>query len=162
MSKAYADTSVAVSRSQEQIRARLVATGARGVQFTEDWMAGTIGFRFVKMKKHDDTEFPLMVNMTIHVWPNAKKRLYASPREKEQRERQVWRALYWYLKSQFEAVDFGLRTLEDVFMSDIQMQDGRTIGDHVRGALALGRLALPAGVGESLTTTLSTPAETTP
>jgi hypothetical protein len=51
------------------------------------------------------------------------------------------------LKSQLEAVEFGLRTFEDVFMSDIQMsQDGRTIGDYVRGAIAAGRLALPAEV----------------
>jgi hypothetical protein len=52
-----------------------------------------------------------------------------------------------WLKSQLEAVEFGLRTFEDVFMSDIQMsQDGRTIGDYVRGAIAAGRLALPAEV----------------
>ena len=55
----------------------------------------------------------------------------------------MWRALYHYLKSQLDAVEFGLRTFEDVFMSDISLQDGKTIGEHVRSMLASNQLALP-------------------
>ena len=145
-SGAYGDTSVPVARSQEQVRHLLMGSGVRGVQFAEDWMLGTIGFQFVKEKDFDGHKVPLLVRMNIQVWADPKRRLRASVREKLQRERQVWRALYWYMKSQLEAVAFGLRTLEDVFFSDLVMHDGRTIGDHVRGALVTGRLALPESV----------------
>lgn len=118
------------------------------MQFTEDWMLGTIGFEFLREKDIDGRKVPLLVRMRIQVWSDPKERLRASRKEKEKRERQVWRALFWYMKSQLEAVAFGLRTFEDVFFSDLVMQDGRTIGEHVRGALAEGKLALPASVGK--------------
>jgi hypothetical protein len=145
MRESYADTSVPVARSQDGIRTNLQKHGTRAVSFSEDWGLAVLGFQFVKMKKLEDgQEIPLIVKMAIPMWKDPKRKLRATANEIAQRERQVWRALYWYIKSQLEAVEFGLRTFEDVFMSDIQMsQDGRTIGDYVRGALASGRLALP-------------------
>lgn len=146
---AYGNTSVPVAASQQQIRGLLIAAGSQGVQFTEEWSLGTIGFKFTKQKTLEpgpDGErrvIPLFVSMTIRLWRAPQDRVRASESIKAQRERQVWRALYWYLKSQFEAVAFGLRTFEDVFMSDVVMADGRTIGDYVRGQLMTGRLALP-------------------
>jgi hypothetical protein len=151
--QSYQDTSVPVSRSQEGIRTLLQKHGTRAVNFSEDWGLAQLGFQFVKMKKvpsekpGETYEIPLIVKMSIPMWKDPKYKLRATANEVAQRERQVWRALYWYIKSQLEAVEFGLRTFEDVFMSDIQMsQDGRTIGDFVRGAIAAGRLALPAEV----------------
>ena len=40
--------------------------------------------------------------------------------------RQKFRAFYWHLKSRLEAVDFGLFTLQDIFMPEllVQLPDG--------------------------------------
>src|SRR5690242_10458475 len=112
--QSYQDTSVPVSRSQEGIRTLLQKHGTRAVNFSEDWGLAQLGFQFVKMKKIPDEkpgeshEIPLIVKMVIPMWKDPKHKLRASTNEIAQRERQVWRALYWYIKSQLEAVEFGL------------------------------------------------------
>lgn len=151
-STAYAGTNVPVSRSQEQIRTLLQKSNASGIQFTEDWIRGVIGFRFVKIEKRTDqdgkkVELPLVVRMTIPLWNDPRRYLQAGQDARTRRERQVMRALYWYLKSQLEAVAFGLRDFEDVFMADLEMRDGLTIGDHVRSLVDSGKLALPVTAG---------------
>lgn len=146
---AYQQTVVPVARSQEQIRAMLQKYGSSGVNFSEDWNAGRVGFQFVTIRKTGTGEIPLVVRMVIQLWKSDSERLYATQARTEQRQRQVWRALYFYLKSQLEAVDFGLRTFEDAFLADIEMRDGRVLGDHVKAALDSGRLALPETAGVS-------------
>lgn len=149
---AYAGTNVPVSRSQEQIRALLQKAGASGIQFTEDWIRGVIGFRFIKIEKRTDqdgkkVELPLVVRMSIPLWSDPRRYLQVGQDARAGRERQVMRALYWYLKSQLEAVAFGLRKFEDVFMADLEMRDGLTVGDHVRSLVDSGKLALPVTAG---------------
>ena len=149
--KAYEGTHVPVSRSQEQIRDLLIRHGARGVQFTEDFSAGRVSFRCVREEEREAPDgkrvtIPLVVRMAIPLAPDARAwiRLKGDPERRARRERQVMRALFYYLKSQFEAVSFGLRTFEDVFMADLELRDGLTIGDHVRSMLSSNRLVLPA------------------
>jgi hypothetical protein len=150
--RAYADTSVPIERTKEAIRSLLRKyEGVRGFQFREDWGTDTIGFEFGRLEKGKDAdgkavEVPVVVKMMIHVAHEGRKKSQYSGKDWEQRERQVWRALYHYLKSQLEAVEFGLRSFTDAFMADIVMREGRTIGDYVRGALLTGRLALPESV----------------
>jgi len=61
----------------------------------------------------------------------------------EQRERQAWRALAWYLKTMLEAATFGLMRFEDVFLSFVESESGQTIGEAVIPMLEAGRLQLP-------------------
>ena len=44
-----------------------------------------------------------------------------------------------------EAATFGLLRFEDIFLSFVEGDDGRTIGEHVIPMLEQGRLALPRG-----------------
>lgn len=154
-SRAYADTSVPVERTKEAIRSLLKKHGGiRGFQFREDWGSNTVGFEFIRMEKTKDDdgkpiEIPIGVRMTLIVAHKGYLRSQYSEANWAQRERQVWRALYHYLKSQLEAVDFGLRSFSDAFMADVIMRDGRTIGDHVRGSLLTGKLALPSTVDDN-------------
>lgn len=147
---AYENTGVPVSQSQEQIRDLLIRHGARGVQFTEDFSTGHVAFRCVKEEVREAPNgksilIPLVVRMAIPMTTDPREwvKLKGDPIRRGKRQRQVMRALYWYLKSQFEAVAFGLRTFEDVFMADLELRDGLTIGDHVRSMLSSDRLALP-------------------
>lgn len=66
-------------------------------------------------------------------------------RSKEQRERQAWRALSWYLKTMLEAATFGLLKFEDVFLSFFVGDNDLTIGEVLIPRLESGRLQLGAG-----------------
>jgi len=136
---AYADTSVPVSRTQEAIRTLLLRYHAAGVQFAEDWDRNQFGFVF-GIKRGG---VPLTVRMLIDVWPaGTPSGVMRAARRCAQRERQVWRALYHYLKAQLEAIAFGLRTFESTFLADIVLRDGRVMGDQIREWLTEGKIIL--------------------
>ena len=54
----------------------------------------------------------------------------------EQACRQRWRALALVIKAKLEAVESGITSFEDEFLAHIQTPDGRSVGDHVKPALA--------------------------
>lgn len=160
MPTSYLTTSVPVERSKEAIRKLLIAFGARGVQFSENFDTREINIRFAK-----DSEGSLRtVNVTMIVPepPQSKrprkKRGYRysrgrmvydkTPRQRmEQMERATYRALHYWLKSQFEAVEFGLLSFEDVFLSHFEQVVGgkrMTIGSMIKPRLAAGGLLLSA------------------
>jgi len=141
----YQDTSVAVERSKEQIRDALRSAGAKGVQFDEVWEPETrLVVRFLWAVGEG---FEQVVRVRLEAKPlpperGARGGWRVSP---EQRERQAWRALAWYLKTMLEAATFGLLRFEDVFLSFVEGDDGRTIGEYVIPMLEQGRLSLPGG-----------------
>ena len=114
--KAYKTTAVPVSRSQEAIRKLLVKYDVVGCQFTENFETGEIVLRFVKRIN----EIPRTVRIVLPTEGN---------------ERQAYRALYYWIKSQLEAVDFGLLSFEHVFLAHFEwMLEGgeiSTVGEIV-------------------------------
>ncbi len=148
--RAYEDTGVPAGQSQDQIRVLLRRHEAEGVQFSENWGAGRVGFVFITFRKAaDGTKRPVAVRMEVPLVADPRDwvRLKGDERRRDQRVRQMWRALFYYLKSQLEAVEFGLRSFEDAFLADIVTADGRVIGDHIREALDSGTLRLPERAG---------------
>lgn len=142
----YTTTSVPVSRSQEAIRSLLQKFGARGVQFSEDFETHTIAIRFAKLV--NGTARTVSVAMKVPEPPQpkrARKRSYRyvrgrmvydkMPQEKqEQMQRATYRALHYWLKSQFESVEFGLLTFEQIFLAHFEwMVDGQptTVGQYL-------------------------------
>ena len=123
MSNAYKSTSVPISRSQEQIRKLLIVSDVRGVQFSENFDSGEINVRFAK----DIAGNIRTVSVSMHVpeppKPKRRRTRYANKSEVERREQMTkatYRALHDWLKSQFVAVEFGLLTFEDVFLSHFE------------------------------------------
>lgn len=118
---AYKQTMVAVPKSQEAIRKLFIKYGVMGCQFTDNFETGEIVLRFVK--KINDS--PRTVRIVLRAEGN---------------ERQAYRALYYWIKSQLEAVDFGLLSFEHVFLAHFEwmLEDGQmmTIGDVVLPRLA--------------------------
>lgn len=55
----------------------------------------------------------------------------------EQERMTKWRALVLYVRSRLVAVQAGITTLEDAFMSDIVLPDGARLGSWMRPQLAL-------------------------
>lgn len=151
MSEPYASTDVPVGRSQDQIRQSLVKAGALGVQFEEEWGDDPMcRVRFAWPVEGAGQR--VVVRIEVTPLPPGDDPAQRAKRRRafvdaEQRQRQAWRGLAWYLDSTLKAAAvFGLVRFEDVFLSFIEdPSSGRTIGDVVIPQLQEGRLALPAG-----------------
>ncbi|CAG0954362.1 hypothetical protein GPROT1_00328 [Gammaproteobacteria bacterium] len=159
---AYSSTSVPVERSKEAIRKLLIQYGARGVQFTEEFATpqrpGRINVRFAK--DVDGQLRTVSVALEVPRPPEPKRKQPArrsycgrsistktATNRDEQMYRATYRALHWWLKSQFEAVEFGLLSFEDVFLAHFEwIVDGRstTVGALIRPRLMSGGSLLPA------------------
>lgn len=155
MPASYKTTSVPVERSKEAIRQLLIKFGVRGIQFAESFDTGEINVRFAKDVDSQlrtvsvtmivpDPPQPKRARRRRQRWVRGRIVYDKSPQEKkEQMARATYRALHYWLKSQFEAVEFGLLTFEDVFLSHFEwMVDGRrsTIGAFIKPRLSSGNL----------------------
>lgn len=135
----YEDTSVPAARSKETISKALRAAGARGVQFDEEWLEEVTVCRVRFAWPHENGERISMVRLDARTLP-ANGRV-----SQEQRERQAWRGIAWYLESNLKAATFGLVPFEAIFLAHFEGNDGRTIGDVLIPQLEAGQLALPKG-----------------
>ncbi len=155
---AYSETSVPVERSKESIRQLLIAAGARGVQFSEDFTEHLINVKFAKQIGDNLRTVSVSLKVPEPAQPKRASRngtwrggKYHAPKGEadrwQQMERATYRALHWWLKSQFEAVEFGLMSFEDVFLAHFEwMIDGQrtTVGALVLPHLSNGSNFLPA------------------
>jgi hypothetical protein len=153
---AYQTTAVPTHKSQDAIRRILQSHEVRGVQFTEDFESRRVDVKFAKIVNGNLRT--VSVSMVVPEAPVKKRRrsyrmrygriIYdKTPQEKqEQMARATYRALHYWLKSQFEAVDFGLLSFEDVFLAHFEwMVEGKrtTIGKTVLPYLSQPALAAP-------------------
>lgn len=143
----FEDTSVSVSRSQEQIRKMLKEAGAEGVQFSEEWGDDPAYYvRFLWRMTPPDAEAQAViqaVRLKVNALPESHKGVVKSA---EQRERQAWRGIAHYLEGTLKAATFGLLRFEDIFLSFMELEPmGRTLGEAVIPKLATGQLLLPRG-----------------
>lgn len=138
----YEDTSVTVQRSQDQIRAALRIAGAEGVSFAEEWNPPKCIVRFLWRLENDVQQ---AVRLEVTPLPPEGRSAAAKERSKLQRERQAWRGIAHYLDATLKAAAFGLIRFEDVFLSFVELDGGRTLGDVVIPQLRAGRLALGSG-----------------
>jgi hypothetical protein len=142
----YRDTSVPVERSKQQIRNALKNAGARGMQLEETWGAdGQVEQCLVRfLWLAENSEIPSKVRLEATPLPpeeGARGGWRVGP---EQRERQAWRGLAWYIESLVKAATFGIVPFEAVFLAYFEDARGRTIGDHLIPMIEAGKLALPA------------------
>lgn len=160
---AYGNTEVSAYKSQDAIRKILVANGVKGVQFSENFETREIIVKFAK--EVNGNLRTVKVSMTVPEPPKPKRTRNRSYRyvrgrivydktiseKQEQMGRATYRALHYWLKSQFEAVQFGLLTFEDIFLSHFEwMIDGHsaTVGELIRPYLERPQLAAPTIVDD--------------
>ena len=124
--KSYASTSVPPSRSKEQIEELLMRVGA-------------IGFRWIsQLGKSEILEAGLE-------WNDRKLAFRLTVTfDSDQERKQKLRALYWYLKSKVEAIEFGLVDLEQEFLPNLITSSGEIVYEHL-DAENMQLLALPEG-----------------
>lgn len=142
----FEDTSVSVSRSQEQIRKLLRDAGAEGVQFSEEWNPAAFYVRFLwRMTPPDADSQGVIQAVRLKVAPLTESHK-GIVKSQDQRERQAWRGIAHYLEGTIKAATFGLIRFEDIFLSFMEIEpQGRTIGEAFIPEIEQGRLALPRG-----------------
>lgn len=143
--KPYAGTAVSTAKSQEDLRDTLMRFGADQFSFGEgtDW----VGVELV----HDDTLVRLRCPVRVPTQEEARQAALAAhrsstgkavtdPTERAKAERaRVWRVLVWSVKARLVAVDEGLETFEQAFLSHlVDPATGRTIWQAVRGEIEAG------------------------
>lgn len=122
--KAYQQSSSPVAKSQEDIRRILSKYGADGVQFAEEWGKMLLHVRF--LYTIEKTQHSVCFRVPI---PKAESNSSAGrPRSdsaklklQEQYERGIWRAVFWAIKSRMEAVEFGIETFAEAFLSHFEI-----------------------------------------
>lgn len=127
---AYDKTAVPVYKTREEVDKLLRAAGATGMA----WMEGdhpqypgkrVIALRFIRPEKMGTNQVPIAVRMLVPV-PAVKV-----AKEQDQLLRQYHRALYYYLKSQLEAVQFGLVQFTEAFLPHLEMGNGLTVYQQI-------------------------------
>lgn len=104
----YYATKISVRDTITKIKDLLIKYNLLGTQITEFGKT----FRLVFALERSDKKYAFQFNIIIPDDPKF--------------ARQKFRAFYWHLKSRLEAVDFGLFTLQEVFMPEllVQLPDG--------------------------------------
>lgn len=142
MTRFAANTSVPVAKSKAEIETILERYGAE--QFMSGWNAdcAVIGFT---IRIDDEQIRKIRFNLPM---PSKTERRFthhskgerspdAALKEWEQACRQRWRALALVIKAKLEAVECGISTVEDEFLAQTVMADGRTVSQHVKEPIAL-------------------------
>jgi hypothetical protein len=159
---AYENTKVPVAQSMSDIEKLLIAHGAKGMQWAKSWETREVNVRFVKETGGEMRTVSMTITIPDPPKPRTgedykteyirsegyvKRPTAARLQRLVQAERQTYRALYWWLKSQFEAVDFGLLTFEDIFLSHFEWMVGgqrTTVGALIKPRLSDGSNLLMA------------------
>lgn len=142
---AYETTSVAVEKSQGDIRKLLADFGADQFQFGE----GTKPNRWAGVTfRHDSHVVLIRVDLKE---PDEKLLKAKADRARtrtlrdfrnehwDQEARRIWRVLYWSLKARMVAVEEGVETFEQAFLAHLQNPTtGLTLWQHIQPAIDQG------------------------
>lgn len=137
---AYAkDTSVAVDKTEGEIKALLRRHGATSIASVEsenhavivfDMRDRRISFR-LPLPDPTSSEF---TETPSKRWARSKEEAYKAW---EQACRSRWRGLYLCIRAKLESVESEIETFDEAFLAHVQMPDGQTVGSHVIKAVGL-------------------------
>jgi hypothetical protein len=153
----YAGTKVPAEQSRAEIDRLLHSYGVQDFQWTELWSRGVVRLQFAIQVEPAREGRPARF-ISVRVTPpafTAKRRTWDEKKGYVLVDAPNWaqsmRCLLHWLKAKLEAVAYGLKSVEDEFLSDLVVRtpDGResTVAELVRPAIASGVLNLPALTG---------------
>ena len=134
-------TTVPADRSRAELERTLARYGADQFGYFWEEQGGrqsiVVGFRMrhrmirfrLAMPSRDDPQFTT-VSGGYH-----RRAAHVAEQRWEQATRQRWRALLLVVKAKLEAVEAGISTFEDEFLSATLLPDGSTVGDWARPQL---------------------------
>lgn len=118
---AYLKTKVSFHKTQEAITDLLQKHKVEDVQFTNTINSITLIFLYPRKINQNFMKLGVQITLTFPIGKDDK--------EKSQLKNQYYRALFYYLKSKLEAVEFGIRDFGEEFMADLMMKlpTGKTV-----------------------------------
>lgn len=135
------DTSVSVETSKLEIERNLRRYGASG--FVSGWQDNLAFVEFLISDRR--VRFRMMLPDPADPEFCRYKRGYTEHAREpaqahklwEQACRQKWRALALVIKAKLEAVDAGISVIEDEFLANIVMPDGRSVAETIKPGIAI-------------------------
>jgi hypothetical protein len=147
MPKYAENTQVPSDRSRAEIERTLRRYGATA--FAYGWQEGQAQVMFEMASRRIVFRLPMPdpASKDFMLTPTGRDRSASAAEEAyEQAVRQRWRALALVIKAKLEAVEAGISTVEDEFLSHIALPGGRTVGEWLGPQLdaVYARQELPA------------------
>ncbi len=141
MSRYAEGTKVSSADSRAEIERTLTRYGADGFMYGWEGRQALVAFRIggrqvrfiLTMPDPKADEFCSYMRGSVRF----DREPHIATEKWEQGCRQRWRALALVIKAKLEAVESEISCLEDEFMANIVMPDGRTVGDTVRPSIEL-------------------------
>ena len=125
----YAEsTSVTADKSRAEIEATLRRYGAGGFMYGWQAEVAMIAFEMMGRRIRFDLKMPNYDDFSKTPNNKQKRKPAAQAKAYEQACRQRWRALALVIKAKLEAVETGITTFEESFMSHIVLPSGVTVG----------------------------------
>ena len=125
-----ATTSVPVDRTRNEIERTLMRYGAKGFAYGMEADRAMVGFQTADRR----IRFVLPLARLART----------SESQHDQMVRSRWRALLLSIKAKLEAVESGIETFDEAFMSHIVMPNGQTMAEHalpyVKEAYSTGKM----------------------
>lgn len=135
---AYAEgTSVALEKSISEIISLVKKHGATQIGQAEDDGFYAIQFRLAERMIRFKLPFKSIEQMPKY---NGRNHLLTASQRKErhdQHKRQRGRALLLVIKAKLESVEIGIETVEQAFLANVVMADGRTVHERIAEPLAV-------------------------
>jgi len=132
----YSSTQVSIEKSKFEINKLLRKFGVKGIQWT--WMKNNEVLRFIHEYELNGVNHNLAYEIQIPEMGIKKGRGY--DKKLIQNDNQAYRIVWHVLKNRFVAIECGLQTFENEFLSDIlyRLPSGkaRKIGDIILNQLS--------------------------
>ena len=143
-SRAYAETTVAVSKSREQIDNILLKWGVSGIQWEDQFDMGLAQLRF-RWRRDDDHELVARFRVEVDSEESLKEKAIDQrsgqfskkkyDRLRLARGKREHRILLNLLKNMFEAIEEGIIPAEALLLPWIEDVDGNTVYDKLSPSL---------------------------
>ena len=128
-----ASTSVPVDRTRSEIERTLMRYGAKGFAYGTEADRAMVGFQTAERR----------IRFVLPLVRSQQQ----SQAQYDQMTRSRWRALLLSIKAKLEAVESGIETFDEAFMSHIVMPNGQTMAEHslpyIREAYSTGKMPPP-------------------
>lgn len=133
--KYAASTTVPAATTRSHIEQTLERYGATG--FAYAWSGDLAVIEFAANGRRLRFRLPLPAEAEFSHTPTGRQQRTAPQRKSayDQALRQRWRALYLIVKAKLEAVESGIVTFEDEFLSQTVLPDGATVAESVQAAV---------------------------
>ena len=122
------ETKVPIEQSRAEIERTLARFGADRFAFFSEAGRAIVVFEAKSRRLKFDLPLPKPED------PGSENE--RSRKTREQITRSRWRGLLLCIKAKLEAVESGIETFEEAFLSHVLMPDGKTVAEHAAPAIA--------------------------